>query len=102
MTNTNWQGYGGQSTMSYFTQMAALTVQNFLSAATGMAVAVAPIRGFGRQKVDTVANFRVDTTRSTLYTRCACARLPLSVDSRALSLPTSAALRGYSRRASRD
>ena len=67
MTNTNWQGYGGESTMSYLTQMAALTVQNFLSAATGMAVVVALIRGFARQKVTTVGNFWVDMTRSTLY-----------------------------------
>ncbi|MGE5667905.1 MAG: potassium-transporting ATPase subunit KdpA, partial [Betaproteobacteria bacterium] len=67
MTNTNWQGYGGESTMSYLTQMAALTVQNFLSAATGMAIAVALIRGFARQKSRTVGNFWVDMTRSTLY-----------------------------------
>ena len=67
MTNTNWQGYGGESTMSYLTQMAALTVQNFLSAATGMAIAVALIRGFARQKATTVGNFWVDMTRSTLY-----------------------------------
>ncbi|HEX8739543.1 MAG TPA: potassium-transporting ATPase subunit KdpA [Casimicrobiaceae bacterium] len=67
ITNTNWQGYGGESTMSYLTQMAALTVQNFLSAATGMAVVVALIRGFARQKADTVGNFWVDITRSTLY-----------------------------------
>jgi potassium-transporting ATPase potassium-binding subunit len=67
MTNTNWQGYGGESTMSYLTQMAALTVQNFLSAATGMAVAVALTRGFARQTATTVGNFWVDMTRSTLY-----------------------------------
>ena len=67
MTNTNWQGYGGESTMSYLTQMAALTVQNFLSAATGMAIAMALIRGFARQKATTVGNFWVDMTRSTLY-----------------------------------
>jgi K+-transporting ATPase ATPase A chain len=67
ISNTNWQGYGGESTMSYLTQMAALTVQNFLSAATGMAVLVALIRGFARQKADTVGNFWVDMTRSTLY-----------------------------------
>ena len=67
MTNTNWQGYGGESTMSYLTQMAALTVQNFLSAATGMAIVVALIRGFARQKATTVGNFWVDMTRSTLY-----------------------------------
>ncbi len=67
MTNTNWQGYGGESTMSYLTQMAALTVQNFLSAATGMAIVVALIRGFSRQKATTIGNFWVDMTRSTLY-----------------------------------
>ncbi len=67
MTNTNWQGYGGESTMSYLTQMLALTVQNFLSAATGMAVVIALVRGFARQKAATVGNFWVDMTRSTLY-----------------------------------
>jgi potassium-transporting ATPase potassium-binding subunit len=67
ITNTNWQGYGGESTMSYLTQMGALTVQNFLSAASGMAVLVAMIRGFARQKMDTVGNFWVDLTRTTLY-----------------------------------
>ena len=66
-TNTNWQGYGGESTMSYLTQMAALTVQNFVSAATGIAVLLPLIRGFARQKVDTVGNFWVDLTRTTLY-----------------------------------
>ena len=67
VTNTNWQGYGGESTMSYLTQMLALTVQNFVSAATGMAVLVALIRGFARQSSQTVGNFWVDLTRSTLY-----------------------------------
>ncbi len=67
MTNTNWQGYGGESTMSYLTQMTALTVQNFVSAATGMAILVALIRGFARQQAATVGNFWVDMTRSTLY-----------------------------------
>jgi K+-transporting ATPase ATPase A chain len=66
-TNTNWQGYGGESTMSYLTQMGALTVQNFLSAATGIAVLLPLIRGFVRQKSDTVGNFWVDLTRTTLY-----------------------------------
>ena len=66
-TNTNWQGYGGESTMSYLTQMLALTVQNFVSAASGMAVLVALIRGFARQSSQTVGNFWVDLTRSTLY-----------------------------------
>jgi K+-transporting ATPase ATPase A chain len=66
-TNTNWQGYGGESTMSYLTQMLALTVQNFLSAATGMAVLVALIRGFARRSAATIGNFWVDMTRGTLY-----------------------------------
>jgi potassium-transporting ATPase potassium-binding subunit len=66
-TNTNWQGYGGETTMSYLTQMLALTVQNFVSAATGIAVAVALIRGFARRSVETIGNFWVDLTRSTLY-----------------------------------
>jgi potassium-transporting ATPase potassium-binding subunit len=73
-TNTNWQGYGGESTMSYLTQMLALTVQNFVSAAAGMAVLVALIRGFARRNSQTVGNFWVDLTRSTLYIL-----LPLSV-----------------------
>jgi len=67
VTNTNWQGYSGESTMSYFTQMAALAVQNFLSAATGMAVAFALIRGFARRSAQGIGNFWVDLTRSTLY-----------------------------------
>jgi K+-transporting ATPase ATPase A chain len=67
VTNTNWQGYGGESTMSYLTQMLALTVQNFVSAATGIAVLVAFIRGLVRKQADTVGNFWVDLTRSTLY-----------------------------------
>jgi potassium-transporting ATPase potassium-binding subunit len=66
-TNTNWQGYGGEMTMSYLTQMLALTVQNFVSAATGMAVAVALIRGFARRSAETIGNFWVDLTRTTLY-----------------------------------
>jgi K+-transporting ATPase ATPase A chain len=66
-TNTNWQGYGGETTMSYLTQMLGLGVQNFVSAATGMAVLVALIRGFARRNADTVGNFWVDLTRSTLY-----------------------------------
>lgn len=66
-TNTNWQGYGGESTMSYLTQMLALTVQNFLSAATGMAVAYALIRGFKRHSAESIGNFWHDITRSTLY-----------------------------------
>jgi len=67
VTNTNWQGYSGESTMSYLTQMAALAVQNFLSAATGIAVAFALIRGFARRSAQGIGNFWVDLTRSTLY-----------------------------------
>ena len=67
MTNTNWQGYGGESTMSYLTQMIALAVQNFLSAATGMVVVIALIRGFARQTAATIGNFWVDMTRTVLY-----------------------------------
>src|SRR5262252_10241686 len=73
-TNTNWQNYGGESTMSYLSQMAALTTQNFVSAATGIALAVALIRAFARQSVNTVGNFWVDLTRCTLYVL-----LPLSI-----------------------
>ena len=74
VTNTNWQGYAGESTMSYVTQMLALTVQNFLSAATGLSVALALIRGFARRSAQGIGNFWVDLTRSTLYVL-----LPLSV-----------------------
>jgi K+-transporting ATPase ATPase A chain len=66
-TNTNWQGYAGESTMSYLTQMLGLTVQNFVSAATGMATVVALIRGFARRTAQTIGNFWVDLTRTTLY-----------------------------------
>jgi potassium-transporting ATPase potassium-binding subunit len=66
-TNTNWQNYGGESTMSYLTQMAALTTQNFVSAATGIALLIALIRAFARTSMQTVGNFWVDLTRSTLY-----------------------------------
>lgn len=66
-TNTNWQGYAGEATMSYLTQMLGLSVQNFLSAATGMAVLVALIRGFVRRQASEIGNFYVDFTRSTLY-----------------------------------
>ena len=66
-TNTNWQGYGGETTMSYLTQMLGLTVQNFASAASGMAVMVALIRGFARRSSETIGNFWVDLTRTTLY-----------------------------------
>jgi K+-transporting ATPase ATPase A chain len=74
ITNTNWQGYSGESTMGYLVQMAGLAVQNFLSAATGIAVAIALIRGFTRHTVNTIGNFWVDVTRCTLYIL-----LPLSV-----------------------
>jgi K+-transporting ATPase ATPase A chain len=67
VTNTDWQGYSGESTMSYLTQMAGLGVQNFLSAATGIAVAIALVRGFARHSSQTIGNFWVDVTRSTLY-----------------------------------
>jgi K+-transporting ATPase ATPase A chain len=67
MTNTNWQNYGGESTMSYLVQMAGLTVQNFVSAATGIAIAVALIRGFARASGKSIGNFWVDLTRTTLY-----------------------------------
>ena len=67
VTNTNWQGYSGESTMGYLVQMAGLAVQNFLSAATGIVVAIALIRGFARHTVKTIGNFWVDLTRSTLY-----------------------------------
>ena len=66
-SNTNWQGYGGESTMSYLTQMVALTVQNFVSAATGMAILVALIRGFIQKQVNTIGNFWVDLVRTVLY-----------------------------------
>ena len=67
VTNTNWQNYGGEGTMSYLTQMLGLTHQNFLSAATGIVLAVALIRGFARTSAKTVGNFWVDVTRCTLY-----------------------------------
>ena len=66
-TNTNWQGYAGESTMSYLTQMLGLTVQNFLSAATGIVVVIALIRGFARHSAQTIGNAWVDLTRVTLY-----------------------------------
>jgi K+-transporting ATPase ATPase A chain len=74
ITNTNWQGYSGESTMGYLVQMAGLAVQNFLSAATGIVVAIALIRGFARHTVKTIGNFWVDVTRATLYVL-----LPISV-----------------------
>ncbi len=66
-TNTNWQGYSGETTMSYLTQMLGLNVQNFVSAASGMAVLVAVVRGFVQREADRIGNFWVDLTRSTLY-----------------------------------
>ena len=66
-TNTNWQGYGGETTMSYLTQMLALTVQNFVSAAVGMAIVVALIRGLARKSAQTIGNYWVDLVRTTLY-----------------------------------
>ncbi|WP_018390750.1 potassium-transporting ATPase subunit KdpA [Ancylobacter sp. FA202] len=74
VTNTNWQSYGGETTMSLFSQMAGLTVQNFLSAATGLALAVALVRAFARSNAPGVGNFFVDMTRSVLYVL-----LPLAV-----------------------
>src|SRR5215475_7604105 len=74
VTNTNWQAYSGESTLSYMVQMAALAVQNFCSAAAGAAVAVALIRGFARQEKKTIGNFWVDSTRATIYLL-----LPLSI-----------------------
>src|SRR5450759_4629001 len=74
MTNTNWQGYSGETTMSYFVQMLGLTVQNFVSAATGIAVLIALARGLSRKTTDKLGNFWVDLTRSTLYVL-----LPLSI-----------------------
>jgi potassium-transporting ATPase potassium-binding subunit len=74
MTNTNWQAYSGESTMSYFTQMTGLAVHNFVSAATGIAVAVALARGLVRKTTSTIGNFWADLTRSTLYIL-----LPLSI-----------------------
>ncbi len=67
MTNTNWQAYGGETTLSYFVQMAALTVQNFVSAAAGMAVAIVLVRGFARRQQNTIGNFWVDLVRGTVY-----------------------------------
>jgi potassium-transporting ATPase potassium-binding subunit len=67
VTNTNWQNYAGETTMSYFSQMAALTVQQFVSAAVGIAVAVALVRGFSRRGSATIGNFWVDTVRGSLY-----------------------------------
>ena len=73
-TNTNWQNYGGESTLSYLVQMAGLTTQNFVSAATGIALVIALIRAFARASANTIGNFWVDLTRATLYIL-----LPLSI-----------------------
>src|SRR5689334_19169954 len=73
-TNTNWQNYGGETTLGYFVQMAGLTVHNFVSAATGIAVAIALIRGFTRRSAQSVGNFWVDLTRCSLYVL-----LPISI-----------------------
>ncbi len=74
MTNTNWQAYAGESTLSYFTQMAGLTVQNFVSAATGFGAMLALFRGFTRKNADNIGNFWVDMTRTVLYVL-----IPLSI-----------------------
>jgi K+-transporting ATPase ATPase A chain len=74
MTNTNWQAYSGEATMSYFTQMTGLAVHNFVSAATGIAIAVALVRGLVRKQTNSIGNFWTDLTRSTLYVL-----LPLSI-----------------------
>src|ERR1700674_3265171 len=74
ITNTNWQNYGGESTLSYLVQMAGLTVHNFVSAANGIVVAIVLIRGFARKSVETIGNFWVDLTRCTLYVL-----LPISI-----------------------
>ena len=66
ITNTNWQSYSGESTLSHFVQMAALTVQNFVSGAAGIAVAIAVIRGFARQQMKTIGNFWVDLDRKSV------------------------------------
>ena len=84
ITNTNWQAYSGESAASYFTQMAGLTVHNFVSAATGMAIVIALIRGFTRRKTSLLGNFWVDMSRGTLYIRCRWRWLP----------PCSSSLRG--------
>ena len=78
MTNTNWQSYSPDTTMSYLTQMAALAVQNFVSAAVGIAVAVALIRGFARHTAKTIGNFWVDVTRAPFTCCCPFASLQRS------------------------
>ena len=88
MTNTNWQAYGGEVTMTYLTQMVGLTVQNFVSAAAGIAVALPLIRAFASKLKETVGNFWVDVTRAVIYVL-----LPLS-----LILATVLVSRGWCRR----
>ena len=83
MTNTNWQSYGGESTMSYFSQMAALTVQNFVSAAVGLATAAALVRGLARKMKKTIGNFWADIVRISLYLL-----LPISIVAATLFLAT--------------
>src|SRR5262245_38194554 len=90
MSNTNWQWYYGESTMSYLVQMAALGVQNFVSAAAGIAVSIALVRGFARHETDRIGNFWVDLTRATLYVL-----LPLSVIA-ALVLVSQGAIQNFS------
>ena len=90
VTNTNWQAYSGESTLSYLVQMAALTVQNFASAAVGIAAAIAIIRGFARQQARTLGNFWVDLTRATLYVL-----LPISLVA-ALVLCSQGAIQNFS------
>jgi K+-transporting ATPase ATPase A chain len=90
VTNTNWQAYAGEATMSHLTQMAALAVQNFLSAAAGLAVAAAVIRGIARAEARTIGNFQVDLTRATLYIL-----LPLSILS-AVLLMSQGVVQGFS------
>jgi K+-transporting ATPase ATPase A chain len=89
LTNTNWQAYAGEATMSYFTQMAALAVQNFASAAVGIAAAIALVRGFARQQVRSIGNFWVDMWRAILYIL-----LPLSLAG-ALALVSSGVIQNF-------
>src|SRR5262249_26124857 len=81
--NTNWQWYSGEAAMSYFTQMAVLAVQNFVSAAAGIAVAIALIRGFARHETDHIGNFWVDLTRGTVYLL-----LPISIVAALVLVPS--------------
>jgi len=73
-TNTSWQSYAGETTLSYFSQMTGITVQSFLSAASGIAVAIALVRGFARRRAQTIGNFWADMLRATLYVL-----LPISI-----------------------